>query len=82
MIAISFEPFALMASVIGVVNDRYLVERVRYDNLLRATWDVYRENMVLRARLRDLERLASSWTGTPERSGEIVRAREALRDNR
>jgi len=70
-----YETFAFLYSRLF---DRSLVERVEYDKLLRASVAVYRQNVKLRKRLRDLERLASSWTGTPERSVEIVRAREAL----
>jgi hypothetical protein len=73
-----YETFAFLYSRIV---DRTLVTRVEYDRLLRASAHVYRENMRLRTRLRELERLASSWTGTPERSPEIVRAREALRED-
>jgi len=71
-----------VAMIYSSFLDRRLVARVEYDNLLHASVEVFRENMKLRRRLRDLERLASSWTQTPERSVEIVRAREALREGR
>lgn len=73
--------YDVLGFVYRQVVDTTLVARVEYDTLLRAAAEVYRENIRLRARLRELERLASSWTGTPERNTEIVRAREALRMN-
>jgi hypothetical protein len=70
----------LISRIYGHVVERSLVPRVEYENLLSAAAEVYRENMTLRARLRDLDRLASSWTVTPTCHPEIVRAREALRN--
>jgi hypothetical protein len=79
----TYEVFAfLYRHVAELTAEQGFVARVEHDSLLKAAADVYRENMRLRARLRDLERLTSSWTGTPERSPEIVRAREALRESR
>jgi hypothetical protein len=72
--------YELISLIYGGFVERSLVPRVEYDNLLSAAAEVYRENMLLRKRLRDLDRLASSWTGTPTRHPEIVRAREALRN--
>jgi hypothetical protein len=74
-------PFDVIAALYSAV-DRRVTTIVEYQRLLSASAEVYRENLLLRRRLRDLERLASSWTGTPERNGEIVRAREALRNAR
>jgi hypothetical protein len=43
---------------------------------------LFHTNAVLFKRLRDLERLASSWSGSPERQPAILRAREILTPQR
>lgn len=76
----SMQVYDLLGFVYRQIVDTTFVSRESYDNLLRAAAEVYRENMQLRRRLKELERLASSWTGTPERHPEIVQAREILRN--
>ena len=78
-----FEAMALVfGSFYAAIHDRSLVTRRDYDNLLRAARRLYDENRSARTALADLEKLASSWTGTPERSSAIVHAREVLAKGR
>jgi hypothetical protein len=80
MIDVSMQVYDVVNYLYASVFANQFVRRVEYNSLLRVAADMYRENLSLRTRLRDLERLASSWTGTPERNVAIVRAREALRN--
>ena len=79
----SLEAVALVfGHVYAWLHASTVVARLDYENLLRAARRLYVENRDTRAALADLERLASSWTGTPERSRAIVRARAVLAEGR
>jgi hypothetical protein len=58
---------------------RAVVRQQEYDQSLTMLTQVYRENSVLRQRLADLERLASSWAGKPDNHEAIRLARAELR---
>jgi BMFP domain-containing protein YqiC len=71
-----FFPFAyLMETIMG----KAIVQRRDYDQALSMLTQVYKENTVLRQRLADLERLASSWAGAPDNHEAIRQARQELR---
>ena len=78
--------FEVMALIFGdlyaTLHERTVVTRRDYEDLLRAARRLYIENRTTRAALADLEKLASSWTVTPERSYAIARAREVLSNGR
>lgn len=68
----------LVGDIYALLHRKTQVTRREYDDLLSAAATLYAENESLRERLKELEQLASSWTGTPERNAPIVKAREAL----
>lgn len=77
----SHDSIDAMVSVVSAMRhmiDRRMPTIEDYERILSVCKRLYLENTELRDALRDLERMASSWTGTPERNGPIVRARAAL----
>jgi len=74
----SLDMMLRVASALRHLIDSRMPTLEDYERLVSVCKRFYRENTELRAALRDLERMASSWTGTPERNGPIQRARAAL----
>ena len=73
-----FDAMAYLFASLRHALDLRTPTREDYESLISICKRLYRENTELRERLRELERLASSWTGTPERHPVIQRARAAL----
>lgn len=75
------------AALAGIVDKELLSKRMsdlttRCTEIARGAVALYVVNRQLYVALRDLERLASSWSGNPEANAAIRRARETLQSFR
>jgi len=74
----ALDAMAMVAYAVHRLYDDSVVKRKDHEQALQMLVNVYRENNLLRQRLADLERLASSWSGSPSNHAAIRDAREEL----